>query len=318
MKAIFASFKKEYWEEKHLLLGLPVGLGLLVVLSLVIVLFVGGRYADNINIQGISWDSDRDDASLSLKFNEDVQPYSANDDDNVTSNNNHENDDNTRNILVGLIFVFISIAWFSGLSYALSSLYSDRKDKTVLFWKSLPVSEKMNVLVKFCFGSLGYMVVALVVAWITCIAIFGFIYVAQYAFDSGGLFAVTVGKLSFMNFVILPLVGMLTAAVWGAPLFTYVLFVSALVKRAPFFMAIWPPLSMVVVERIVFNSDHFLRFVISFFPFKKFANANMDGGVFSFLLSTLNGDGLNLIFGLFLAVSFVCAAIWLRDNRFEI
>ena len=174
MTTLLTCLKKEYWEERSLLLGLPIGLSAILIMSLIIALFIGVRYSDQFDIDFNigSWSSDHNGSSVPLNFTEELQSYDDSHNliqheselnsmansllqrqPNQGTDDLHDYGHNANNAISGLIFVFMSISWFAGLSYLLSSLYKDRKDKTILFWKSLPVSEQMNVCVKLFFGA---------------------------------------------------------------------------------------------------------------------------------------------------------------------
>ena len=153
MTALLTCLKKEYWEERSLLLGLPIGLAAILIMSLIIALFIGVRYSDQFDIDFNigSWSSDHNGSSVPLNFTEGLQSYDdshnliqheselnsmANSllqrqpNQRYSANGLHDYGHNANNAISGLIFVFMSISWFAGLSYLLSSLYKDRKDKT--------------------------------------------------------------------------------------------------------------------------------------------------------------------------------------------
>lgn len=339
MTTLLTCLKKEYWEERNILLGLPIGLSAILIMSLIIALFIGVRYSDQFDIDFNigSWNSDSNTSSVPLNFTEELQSYDDSHDlipheSELNSMANsllqnqpnqgvgglHDYGHNANSALLGLIFVFMSISWFAGLSYLLSSLYKDRKDKTILFWKSLPVSEKINVLVKLFFGAFCYTGVALIIAWITCIIIFVLIFFAQFLLGAQGIFTAILSELTFMNFIVLPLISLFMAALWGVPVFGYVLFVSALVKRAPFFMAIWPPLAVIIIEKIIFDSEYAVRYFVSLFPLQLFSGEHINQGVISFVGGALRADMVSILLSSLLAVACVNTAVWFRNNRFEI
>lgn len=349
MTALFVCLKKEYWEERNILLGLPIGLSVIVIMSLIIALFVGVRYSNQFDIDfDIDfWSNNSNTSTAPLNFTEDLQLHDEsqklfqrdpdlNSASNSVSQNNknqngynlhdyglndnglHDYGHNANSAIFGLIFVFMSISWFAGLSYLLSSLYKDRKDKTVLFWKSLPVSEQVNVLVKLFFGAFCYTGVALVIAWVTCIIIFVLLFFVQNLVGAQGVLSAMLSELTFMSFIVLPFLSLCMAALWGVPVFGYVLLVSALVKRAPFFMAIWPPLAIILIEKIIFDSENSLRYFISLFPLPLFSGAHVDQGVIYFMGDVLRDDMASILLSGLLAVGCVGVAVWFRNNRFEL
>ena len=137
--------------------------------------------------------------------------------------------------------------------YCLSTLQGERRDRSILFWKSLPVSDTTTVLAKAAipFVVIPGVMMALVIAthlMILMILSIGFAGAGQsaaMAWPQPGL----------------PQVWVMTAyhlvtvhVLWYAPLFGYMLMVSAWSKRAPFLWAVVPPVLAGVVEKIAFNT----------------------------------------------------------------
>jgi ABC-2 type transport system permease protein len=140
--------------------------------------------------------------------------------------------------------------------YCLDALYGERRDRSVLFWKSLPVSDLTTVLSK---ASIPLVVLPLVT--------FAIIVVTQGIM----LLLSTVvllgsGRSVEMLWTHLPLwrmsLGLLyhlvaIHALWYAPIFGWLLLVSAWARRAPFLWAALPLLAIGIVEKIAFNTSHF-------------------------------------------------------------
>ena len=73
----------------------------------------------------------------------------------------------TNTALYGIHQLFVTVTAFVLLYYMLSCLYTDRKDRSILFWKSMPVSENRNVAVKFITAVLVVPIVATLISWLT-------------------------------------------------------------------------------------------------------------------------------------------------------
>jgi len=50
--------------------------------------------------------------------------------------------------LVGNTTVFLIAMWFLAIFYCLDALYAERKDKSILFWRSLPITDAETVISK--------------------------------------------------------------------------------------------------------------------------------------------------------------------------
>ena len=139
--------------------------------------------------------------------------------------------------------------------YCLSTLQGERRDRSILFWKSLPVSDTTSVVAKAAipFVVLPVVMTALVIAThliILLILSVGFSAVGQsaaMAWPSPGL-----PQVWFMSVYHLVTIHVL----WYAPLYCYMLMVSAWSKRAPFLWAVMPPVLAGVVEKIAFNTTY--------------------------------------------------------------
>lgn len=140
--------------------------------------------------------------------------------------------------------------------YSLDALYGERRDRSILFWKSLPVSDLTAVLAK---ASVPILVLPLLGFVLTAA-----LHLLMALLSSGVLAASGVSvaafweQLSFGHMSLLLLYHFL--AVHGlswAPIFGWMLLVSAWARRAPFIWALLPPVAIAVVEKIAFNTSFF-------------------------------------------------------------
>ena len=140
--------------------------------------------------------------------------------------------------------------------YCLDALYGERRDRSVLFWKSLPVSDLTTVLSK---ASIPLVVLPLVTFAITVVTQ-GIMLLLSTVVLLGS------GRSVEMLWTHLPLwrmsLGLLyhlvaIHALWYAPIFGWLLLVSAWARRAPFLWAALPLLAIGIVEKIAFNTSHF-------------------------------------------------------------
>jgi len=153
-----------------------------------------------------------------------------------------------------VMFTTMAVAFF----YALDALYGERRDRSILFWKSMPVSDLMTVITK---ASVPIVVVPLLTFAVTVVlqlwmAIFG-----SMAAAAGGVGVTTYwGDLSLpqMWAGLLYHLVMVHGLSW-APFFGWLLLVSAFARRAPFLWAVVPPLAVAIVERIAFGTSYFAR-----------------------------------------------------------
>jgi ABC-2 type transport system permease protein len=158
-------------------------------------------------------------------------------------------------LAVPLYVVAMSVVSF----YLLDCLYSERKDRSILFWKSLPVSDGLTVCAKLLVAlvvvPLGVFVLALL-AHLLCTAILGLRVL------SGTVPVVfTWSTYEWLRTGWVMLLVTLLAALWYAPLAGYLLVMSAWVRRAPVLLATLPVVIGPILEWLAFGTRHFMDFI---------------------------------------------------------
>jgi ABC-2 type transport system permease protein len=147
-----------------------------------------------------------------------------------------------------------------GIFYSLDALYGERRDRSILFWKSLPVSDLATVLSKV---AIPLVIVPLLTFAIAVVTQFVMLLVGG-AFLLGSPHAATLGaRMSFFHFSLMLLYHVLTVhGFWYAPIYAWLLLVSAWAPRAPFLYAFLPPFLIWGVERLAFGTSHFLGLLL--------------------------------------------------------
>ena len=145
-------------------------------------------------------------------------------------------------------------AFIVGVFYCLDALHGERRDRSILFWKSLPVSDLTSVLAKA--------IVPLAILPILTFAIaiatqFTMLLISTVALLPSGLGGTTWRILPYVQMSVILLYGLITMVLWHAPIFGWLLLVSGWARRATFLWAVLPWLAICAVERIVFNTSRF-------------------------------------------------------------
>jgi ABC-2 type transport system permease protein len=160
--------------------------------------------------------------------------------------------------------MIMAIEMFVAVIYSLDALYGERRDRSVLFWKSLPVSDLTTVLGK---ASIPLLLLPLV-AWFVTVATHGvMLLVGSAVLAANGMSAGTMWahvpllESAWINFAHL----VTFHGIWYAPLYAWLLLVSAWATRAPFLWAVLPPVAIGIFERIAFGSGHFARILQTYF-----------------------------------------------------
>jgi ABC-2 type transport system permease protein len=144
--------------------------------------------------------------------------------------------------------------------YCLDALHGERRDRSILFWKSLPVSDLTTVLSK---ASIPLMILPLLTFAITVAMQWLMLLVSSaIVLVSGESVAMLWTKLSFLQMSLLLLYHLLTAhALWPAPIYCWLLLVSGWSRRATFLWAALPLVAIAGVEQIAFHTWHFAALV---------------------------------------------------------
>jgi ABC-2 type transport system permease protein len=153
-------------------------------------------------------------------------------------------------VAILIIFVTVIVGWF----YCLEALHSERRDRSILFWKSLPVSDLTTVLTK---ASIPLVVLPLFAFAIVIATHLIMLVVSTLVLWSSGA-SVTMLWTQVPVFQDSPVLfyGLATLALWYAPIYAWLLLVSAWAQRAVFLWAVLPPLLLAFVERIALHTWH--------------------------------------------------------------
>ncbi len=140
--------------------------------------------------------------------------------------------------------------------YCLDALHGERRDRSILFWKSLPVSDLTTVLSK---ASIPLVVLPLLTFAITVVTHFIMLLLSSAVLLGSGVSVATLWtQVSLFQMSLMLLYHLLAIhALWYAPIYGWLLLVSAWARRAAFLWAALPLLAVGVVEKIAFNTSHF-------------------------------------------------------------
>jgi ABC-2 type transport system permease protein len=160
--------------------------------------------------------------------------------------------------------MLMSIEILVSIVYSLDALYGERRDRSILFWKSMPVSDRTTVVAKASIPILVLPFVTFVVTVGTQVVmlLIGSAALAARGVSVGALW----GQLSLLDLIWINLIHLVTLhGVLWAPLYAWLLLVSAWAPRAPFLWAALPPVAIAIAERIAFNTTHFATLLGDYF-----------------------------------------------------
>lgn len=152
--------------------------------------------------------------------------------------------------LVGMIVVAF---------YLLDSLYTERRDRSILFWKSLPVSDVQTVASKALVGllvvPLGVFVLTIFSSLVAFVVLkwnlAGTPFDALVQWDGPTWLAVQRAMLA----------GTLAASLWYAPIAAALLLISAWARRNVMMWAVLPVFGLVLLEQVAFDTNRIGSFL---------------------------------------------------------
>lgn len=159
----------------------------------------------------------------------------------------------------GIALVVYMVMGIVGSFYALDSLYSDRRDRSVLFWKSLPLSDAETVLSKFAVAIIVIPLIAMIGALLAQLIVAGGgAAVLEFAGASGRIMWQPEALFGGMAVAAL---WCITAVMWYSPIVAYLMLASAWAPKGPFLWAVLPPVALSLFERVVLGSEYAGSFI---------------------------------------------------------
>src|SRR3984893_10670130 len=146
-----------------------------------------------------------------------------------------------------------------GVFYCLDALHGERRGRSILFWKSLPVSDLTTVLSKATIPLMVLPMVAFVI--VVCVQLIMVLMTSVNLIFHGMSPASTWAHVPMFQNWILVLYGLIALAVWHATIDGWLLLVSGWARRATFLCAVLPLIAIQVFEKITFGTSYFGSFV---------------------------------------------------------
>ncbi len=231
MRKMKALIKREYWEQKNVFIRVPLAISAIMILAAIILVFVSQGHLSNIE--------QLTDPNLKASIAQKIP-----------------------NALAVVSEPFLLILWLIVAYYFLGSLYDDRKDGSILFWQSMPISTTQTIFSKLITG----LVLAPICSWIIMmitqllVLIIVSIFLATHpVFDwklvwSPGIILWTwVKMIGFMIF----------QGLWLLPIFAWFMLCSAFSKKAPALRALIPIILIYILEFLLIHWHYVSNFISS-------------------------------------------------------
>lgn len=314
--------KREYWEYRGGFLWAPaiIAMVFLAIMTIVLVTAQLAAHQHGVNVSGIQLDM----------FKQAMTP------------------EHVEKLNAGMDIALFSLGFPIGIGlffvaffYCLGALYNDRSDRSVLFWKSLPISDLHTVLAKVVAVSL----LAPVLAVLAMIALqLGFLILMTLFAAVNGVNAVAVlwSPLHLIKLWLLMILLIPVNALWALPTIGWLLLCSSFVRSKPFLWAVMLPLGAgfivswvhVMQEMSLPNGwfwQHIVsRLLLSLVPggwlneetFHSIAHSgdNMPEAIVGLVSFETIGNQLaspDLLIGAVVGIAMIAAAVYFRRSRTE-
>ena len=222
MKRLIALIKREFWENKGAFRTTPLVIGGIYIAFLLMSIFTTAHFDNEM-----------------YTFREAVRLL-ADQPTEFRAVHAHE-------VMLGSSLFFTLVLAFVVFFYLLGALYDDRKDRSILFWKSLPASDTMTIASKL----LTAMVLAPLMFWVVFVltqilmAIIASVMVMSVGENPWTLFLSIVNPLKAWAVL---LISYLAASIWFLPMYGWLLLVSAFAPRIPLLFAVLPPVVFAILQ----------------------------------------------------------------------
>lgn len=162
---------------------------------------------------------------------------------------------------LGTSWLFLVALAILTVFYCLDSLYAERKDKSILFWRSMPVTDAETVISKLIIALLVIPVGAII--GIIATHLVNLVVTSVWVSMKGGDASLLIwGSVSLLDNWLAAVIVILATGIWMSPFIGWFLFVSAYTKRAPLLMAFMPLFLLALLEKIILRTHVFAEHVL--------------------------------------------------------
>ncbi len=240
MNALTVLLKREYWEHKGAIFYTPA-----IIAAVLAVLTI---------LAGLTGD-----ATINVNHNEqfnlvDHLPKLVDQFENLSE---REQKQGVQVALYGTLMFFGGVMLLISLFYCLGCLYDERKDRSILFWKSMPVSDTKTVLSKFATVCLLIPVSYFIV--VTAFQLYTLLFSTVLAWIGGSWGTMIWASSNLFGVMFNGLMAMLVAMLWLSPFWAWLIFTSSWAKKVAFMWGALPIIMLTIAEGWVLKSSNFIE-----------------------------------------------------------
>jgi len=214
--------------------------------------------------------------------------------------------------------LIMGTALLVGLFYSVDALYGERRDRSILLWKSLPVSDLITVLSK---AAIPMVILPLLAFAITVLTQWLMLLISSAVLlGNGQNVAILWSRVGiYHRWPMLLFHFLCIHGLWQSPIYAWLLLISGWARRAPILWAALPPLTIGIAEKVAFNTTYLGSLISNRFTGGSEGIAIMESGramdpmmLFAPLHFFINPG---LWIGLAVTTAFLAAAVRLRRYR---
>jgi ABC-2 type transport system permease protein len=163
-------------------------------------------------------------------------------------------------VALGWALPFYLAALIQASAYLIDCLYAERRDRSILFWRSMPVTDARAVLVKLLVGLVLVPLGAFLIAAVTSLIGSALLVLRNHqVIINGQPIAALWDTLAWLRMQAITFYGLLAAMLWYAPFAAYLMLASVWARRSPYVWALVPPLLLMLLEHMVFGTHYISR-----------------------------------------------------------
>ena len=312
MNKLMILLRREIWENKNSMIYLPI-----VVASLCAFFVISG-----IGALQIGGDSITINADIDYQSDQVTKTYDVNDTfDSVVGRGLQEfasRPEVAKRSALNAVYLAISDPLMLTLRlviifYLITSLYQDRKDRSILFWKSMPVSDFMTVLSKVITALIIVpaiylvccMALHLVLLLVSTLSALGYdVPIWSTLWAPAGIITRWLEMASYL----------LIVGLWCLPFYTWLLVVSSRAKSVPLAWIIGLPLVLILLEAIFGNTGHVKDFISEHIA-PLFMAKDLERGIGPIVNRVMN---IELLISLVIGFAFMAGSVLFRGKADEL
>ncbi len=160
-----------------------------------------------------------------------------------------------------LAFLLLATAFVTGVFYSLETLNSERRDRSILFWKSLPVADLTAVLAKASVPLLVLPLLTFAVIVVMQLTMVVLSIPVLLVMDAPGV-ARLWNEVQLLRMWPALLYAVVAIALWHAPVYAFLILVSGWARRTAVLWAILPFLALGMLEKLTMDTTNVAAFVV--------------------------------------------------------